>query len=157
MNLARFLDEQRVDLDLDVHFDDEDDQPLTVDALAEHMAGVLATSEHVVNPSKLRNDLVNRERRAPSLLGAGVALPHVRTLQARKPVMAVGISREGLALPTPDDEPVRLVIALVGPPYDDKTYLQIYKRLSERLVGDGALEEVLEATRPGEVVRALSG
>lgn len=154
MNLARFLREERVDLHLDERFDD--DHPATVESLAEHMAGLLELSDDVVNPSKLRLDLVNREKRAPSLLGLGIAMPHVRTLQARKLVMAVAISEEGLDLDAPDDEPVRLAVAIVGPPYDDKQYLQVYKRLSERLLEEGAVEAILAAESPGEVVRAIS-
>jgi PTS system fructose-specific IIC component len=154
MNLARFLREDRIDLALDDGFDD--DHPATVESLAEHMAGILERSDDIVNATKLRLDLINREKRAPSLLGLGIAMPHVRTLQARKLVMAVGISEEGLALDTPDGEPVRIAIAIVGPPYDDKLYLQVYKRLSERLLEDGAVDTILTAENAGEVVRALS-
>ena len=112
MNLGRWLAEERVDLDLDAAFDSE--HPAQVETLATRMAALLATSPDIVNASKLRTDLVLRERRAPSLPGHGVAMPHVRSLQARRLVLAVGVSRAGLPLPTPDGEPVRLVIALVG-------------------------------------------
>lgn len=154
MNLARFLDESRVDLDLDAAFSGEIDP--TIEHLAEHMATLLSQSHDVVNATKLRTDLINREKRAASLLGHGVALPHVRTLQARKPIMAVGISREGLAMPTPDNAPIRLVIGLVGPSYDDRTYLQIYKRLGERLDEPHAVDAIVASEMPGEVIRALS-
>lgn len=155
MNLARFLSEERVDLALDEAFDDE--HPLDVESLAAHMAELLVQSDQIVNATKLRTDLVNAARRDLSLPGHGLALPHVRTLQARKLVMAVAVSQAGLDLPTPDDEPLRLVIAMVGPTYDDKQYLQVYKRLSERLQDPDGVRAVLEASEPGEVLRALSG
>ncbi len=155
MNPARFLDESRVDLALDAVFGQDEDGP-SLEALANHMVDLLATSEDVVNPTKLRNDLINRERRAPSLLGRGVAMPHVRTMQARKLVMAVGVAHDGLVLEgTPDGEPVRLVIAIVGPPYDDRAYLQVYKRLGERLLDDAWVARLVAAEHPGEVLRAL--
>ncbi|MDG2149211.1 MAG: PTS sugar transporter subunit IIA [Planctomycetota bacterium] len=154
MNLARFLREERVDLSFDDQFDDE--HPVTLARMTEGMASLLERSDAIVNPSKLRLDLANREKRAPSFLGLGIAMPHVRTLQARKLVMAVGISQNGLELDTPDDLPVRIAIALVGPPYDDKLYLQVYKRLSERLLDQGVLDTLLTAETEGEVVRALS-
>ena len=156
MNLARFLKEERVALDLDASFDE--DHPLSMEALVERMCDLLEHSQQIVNPNKLRNDLLNRERRSPSLLGHGVAMPHVRTLQARRLVIAVGISRSGLPLEdTPDGEPVRLVVAVVGPSYDDKQYIQVYKLLSERLLEPGLMDVVLNADEPGVVVRALSG
>lgn len=154
MNLGRWLAEERVDLDLDAAFDAE--RPADVESLAGHMAGLLATSPEIVNATKLRSDLVLRERRAPSLPGHGVAMPHVRSLQARRLVLAVGVSRAGLPLPAPDGEPVRLVIALVGPPYDDRTYLAAYRSLGEKLAREGWIDAVCAATARGEVVRALA-
>ena len=154
MNLGRWLAEERVDLDLDAAFDA--DHPPDVEALAERMASLLETSPEVVNAAKLRSDLVLRERRAPSLPGHGVALPHVRTLQARKLVLAVAVSRAGLVLPTPDGQAVRLVVALVGPPYDDKAYLAAYKSLGERLQRPGWIDAVCDCRARGEVLRALS-
>ena len=154
MNLARYLAEDRVDLALDEAFDE--DRPATVESLATHMAGLLQLSPEVGNPSKLRTDLVNREKQAPSLLGHGVAMPHVRTMQAKKLVMAVGVAHAGLELPTPDEEPVRLALALVGPPYDDRTYLLAYKRLGEKLLEPGWIDEMVASTVAGEVLRALS-
>ena len=75
MNLGRYLSEDRVDLDLDHGFDDE--HPVTHEGVVLRMAELLEGSPDIVNPSKLRTDLVNRERRAPSLPGHGVySLPH---------------------------------------------------------------------------------
>jgi mannitol/fructose-specific phosphotransferase system IIA component (Ntr-type) len=156
MNLARFLAEDRIDLTLDEAFDEE--RPASIESLAVHMAGLLESSDEVVNATKLRIDLVNREKRAPSLLGQGIAMPHVRTLQARKLIMAVGISRAGLpGLPTPDEMDVHMVVALGGPPYDDRLYLQVYRRLAERVSQDDWVERILATDQPGEIVRALSG
>ena len=158
MNPGRFVNEERVDLDLDAAFprpEDDDGWSVSGEALAEHMAGLLELSDQIVNPTKLRRDIIERERRAPTLLGEGVAMPHVRTLQARKLVMAVGVSREGLPMNGPDDEPVRLVIAFAGPTYDDKQFMHLEKRLAERILEDGWVERVLDASSAGEVVRAM--
>ena len=162
MNLGRFLDEERVDLQLDALIPDDetpDGSPAAVahEALVRHMASLLVTSDEVVNATKLENDLVLRERREATLLGQGVAMPHVRTLQARKLVIAVGVSHAGLAIAgTPDDELIRLVISFVGPSYDDKVYLLAYRRLGEKLQEDWWVQMVLEAEEPGEIVRALA-
>ncbi len=154
MNLARFLAEDRVDLALDEAFDEE--HPVTSESLATRMATLLQRSPDIGNPKKLTLDLINREKQAPSLLGSGVALPHVRTMQARKLIMAIGIAHHGLDIPTPDGEPVRLVVAFVGPPYDDRNYLLAYKRLGEKLEEPGWIDEIVASSVPGEVLRALS-
>jgi len=154
MNPARFLSEDRVDLDLDARFDEE--HPATVESLAEHMGALLARSEDVLNEKRLVTDLVQCERRQPALLGDGIAYPHVRTKQARRPILACGISREGLELPAPDGLPVRVVVALVGPPYDDRLYLQVHRALGERMATDGWVEGLVAADQAGEVLRALA-
>ncbi|HTE06587.1 MAG TPA: PTS sugar transporter subunit IIA [Planctomycetota bacterium] len=154
MNLSRYITEERIDLDLDAAFDAE--HPPDHEAVVRHLATLLERSADIVNASKLLTDLANREKRAPSFPGHGVAMPHVRTLQARKLVLAVAVSRAGLPLPTPDGEPVHLLLALVGPPYDDKAYLNVYRALGERLEQPGWIDAVLQARAPGEVVRALS-
>ncbi len=155
MNLARFLAEERVDLALERHFDDE--HPVTHEGLVERMVDLLETSDDVVNATKLRNDLVLRERRAPSLPGCGVALPHVRTLQARRTIMAVGVSGRGLALQAPDELPVRLAIAFVAPPYDDRSYHAVYRLLGERLQSPDWVERIVGAESRGVVLRLLAG
>ncbi|MFT7462234.1 MAG: PTS system nitrogen regulatory IIA component [Pseudohongiellaceae bacterium] len=154
MNIARFLTEQRIDLSLDGIFD-EDTEP-SRDVVLEHMADLLEQSTVIVNATKMRQELLNSQRRTPTLVGEGLFLPHVRTMQARRLTMAVAVSQNGLDLGAPDDEPIRLVIAMVGPTYDDKQYLQVYKRLSVRLQSPGAIERVVAAEQPGVVLRELS-
>lgn len=158
MNIARFLTEQRIDLDLDALADDfvEDEAASARDIVLEHMADLLERSSVVVNATKMRQELLNSQRRTPTMLGDGLFLPHVRTLQARRLTMAVGVSRNGLDLAGPDVAPIRLVIAMVGPTYDDKQYLQVYRRLSQSLGHPGAIERVVAAELPGEVLRELS-
>jgi PTS system nitrogen regulatory IIA component len=154
VNIARFLTEQRIDLSLDGIFD-EDTEP-SRDVVLEHMADLLEQSTVIVNATKMRQELLNSQRRTPTLVGEGLFLPHVRTMQARRLTMAVAVSQNGLDLGAPDDEPIRLVIAMVGPTYDDKQYLQVYKRLSVRLQSPGAIERVVAAEQPGVVLRELS-
>lgn len=154
MNPSRYLTEDRVDLALDAAFDEE--RPATVERVAEHMGALLARSEDVLNVKRLVADLVQVERRHPALLGGGIAYPHVRSLQARRPIMACAISRAGLVLPTPDDLPIRVVVALVGPPYDDKLYLQIHRALGERMQIQGWTDALVAASHPGEILRALA-
>ena len=90
------------------------------------------------------------------MLGEGIALPHVRTMQARALAAAAIVWREGIHLDAPDDEPIRLVLAVVSPPYDDQTYLKLYKRLGHALQDEELLEWLRYVEAPGEVVRILA-
>jgi PTS system fructose-specific IIC component len=88
-------------------------------------------------------------------VGGGVAFPHVRTLQVKSFVMAFGRSREGLPFEAPDEEPVRLFFAMAAPPYDDRTYLKVYRSLAKLLLDPEHHEQFLLAEEPSEILRAL--
>jgi PTS system nitrogen regulatory IIA component len=167
MNLSRYLKETAVDLeigrDLDLEPPDDEDEPTprqletAKKEVLRRIVGLLGQSDKVAKPQKLFDDLWNREKRATMALGKGVALPHVRTMQAKELVMAVGIARDGIPwTDAPDGEPVRVFFAMVAPPYEDKTYLRIYGaigRLFEEQ--EDAVERLFEARSPGEVIRIL--
>ena len=113
-----------------------------------------ATGE-VANASRLFRDLFNREKKAVTAVGEGVAFPHVRTLQVKSFVMAFARSREGLPFEAPDGEPVKLFFAMVAPPYDDRTYLKVYRALATLLLQPENYELFMTATQPSEILRAL--
>jgi PTS system fructose-specific IIC component len=119
-------------------------------------AGLLDRGGKVVHLRRLTEDLENREKRATMLLGGGVALPHVRTMQVRELAAAAIVWRHGCDLDAPDGEPVRLVLAVVSPPYDDQSYLRLYKRLAGALRDTELLEWLASVEKPGEVVRLLA-
>ena len=119
-------------------------------------AELLEKSGKVAHLRRLREDLINREKRATTMLGEGVALPHVRSMQARELAAAAIVWREGVDLGAPDDEPIRLVLAVVSPPYDDQSYLKLYKRLGHALRDAELLEWLRYVEEPGEVVGILA-
>ncbi|MBA3710142.1 MAG: PTS sugar transporter subunit IIA, partial [Planctomycetes bacterium] len=55
----------------------------------EEIAEILERSGRLANPSKFLRDLVNRERKATTAIAPGIAIPHVRTLQAREFIMGL--------------------------------------------------------------------
>ena len=88
-------------------------------------------------------------------IGQGVVIPHVRTMQAKDLAMAVGVSQRPLPWEAPDGEPSRIFIAIVAPPYEDRLYLQVYRRIGELFALENAAEEILAAAHPGEIIRFL--
>ena len=113
------------------------------------------TTGQVCNPKRLFRDLHDREKRAGTAVGQGIAFPHVRTLQVRSFVMAFARSKEGLPFNAPDEEPVRLFFALAAPPYDDRTYLKVYRNLATLLIQAEYYERFLTVEDPGEILRTL--
>jgi mannitol/fructose-specific phosphotransferase system IIA component (Ntr-type) len=166
VNLTRFLKEEFIDLKLDEGIDlspEEGDEELggrrleqVKQEVLERLVSLLERSGKVGNPTKLNVDLWNREKKATMALGQGVALPHVRTMQAKELAMAVGVSHAGIPWDAPDGEPVRIFIAMVAPPYEDKFYLQVCQRIGRLFAQEHAAEAILGARSAGEVIRFLA-
>jgi PTS system fructose-specific IIC component len=179
MRLNQFLKEDQVDL----HFapelpprpetDDPDGPPsarqlwLEKEAILDALATLLEQSGKVANRRKLLQDLLNRERKATTGLGGGVALPHVRTAQAKGFAMAVGIvpnqraaasaeESAGLAFDAVDGLPVRVFIAMVAPAYDDRFYAKVERDLAAAFArGPELTEEMVAVSSAGELIRLL--
>ncbi len=65
----------------------------------------------------------SREQLVSSAIGGGVAIPQVRLERLRQPIVALGISREGLDFDASDGRPTRLIVLLLTPA--DQTALQL--------------------------------
>ena len=167
MNFRRFLRPDSIRLDLvtrvepegELADDFDPDSPGNLTRVREEvlqeLTELLEAGGQVVNPSRLCRDLYYREKRTVTALGSGIALPHVRTVQVRSFTMAFGRSHEGLPFSAPDGEPVHLFFAMAAPPYDDRTYLRVYKSLAKVLLEPEAVTGFLEAQDPSEVLLVL--
>jgi mannitol/fructose-specific phosphotransferase system IIA component (Ntr-type) len=163
MEISRHLKTDMIKLDLDTRIEpDPETGELTKRRLREgkirlltEMVDLMEKHARVGNPSKLVTDLYNREKKASTAIGYGIAVPHVRTYQAKEFIIAVGRSIEGLEFDAPDGELVHLFFCMAAPQYDDKLYLQVFKSLAENLQFDYFREQLLAAQEEYDIVRAF--
>jgi PTS system fructose-specific IIC component len=168
MNIARLLSTDLIKLRMETPSlpggDDpeNDDSEPTLKQQREHKRAILdelvtllERSERVGNRNKLLNDFENREKKASTAIGHGIAIPHVRTLQAKELIIGVALSAEGYDFDAPDDEPVRLFFVMAAPPYDDNLYLRLFKALAEDLQFDYFRERLFAAEEEYDIVRAF--
>ncbi len=143
--------------DLPQDFDPESEKNLDRirEGVVDELCGLFEATACVSSRSKLFKDLLNREKKAVTAVGGGIALPHVRTLQAREFVMCFARSIEGLPFRAPDGESVHLFFGMVAPPYDDRTYLKVYQHLASFLIDPEHVKQFLEADEPGVILRLL--
>ncbi len=120
------------------------------------LAQLLGRSGAIVNPNKFLRDLVNRERKATTAIAPGVAIPHVRSMQVRSFVMGfVRAAVPGIPFESLDGEPTRLFFLLASPPWDDRTYLQVYREFGELMQDEEVVEALLAAGSPQAVLTVL--
>lgn len=111
----------------------------------------------VLNRTKLFKDLWNREKRATTALGSGIAIPHVRTMQARGLAMGFSRSEGGLPFDAPDGQPVHLFLSIISPRHEEAAYLKIYRQIAQLFTYSNAHQMLMEASNEWEVLRVLDG
>jgi len=121
----------------------------------DELVTMLEQGYRIGNRTKLVNDFINREKKATTGIGKGIAIPHIRSLQAKDLTLAFGRSRGGYDFEAIDNEPVHLFFVMAAPPYDDSLYLKVFKSLAEMLQYEPFREELMSITCAGEVIRAI--
>lgn len=162
MNLARLLKPELIKLEMETQNPPEDpDVPPerrvwnTKEAALSELTDLIASGGRVGKRNKLYLDLVNREKKASTGLVRGIAIPHVRTPEAREMLFGFARSTPGLEFDCLDGELAHLFFIIVAPPYDDSLYLKIYKQMATAFQVTDVRNEFLEAESPGEVIRAM--
>ncbi len=163
MNLRRYLRPQSIRLELKTRPEPlEGEEPSSPAHLRRIRRSVLSelvelfeATGQVVNPRKLLVDLENREKKATTALGPGVAIPHVRTYQARGFIMALARSTPGLPFGSLDGEPTHIFLGMVAPPYDDRLYLRVYRTVGPLLQDPQWREEVMAAEDEHRILRLM--
>ena len=128
---------------------------LLKEAIIHELVELLDKSGKVRNKNKLFLDLFNREKKASTGIGNGIAIPHVRTLQVKELVMGFARSPKGYDFDCMDGQPAHLFFVMAAPPYADTLYLKIFKSLAEILQFESVREKLLQATTEHEIIRAI--
>jgi len=162
MNLSRYFTEDRILLELKTVIEPyEEDSSYEKwlqngkELILKELVGLLGNRNRIGNPRKLLIDFYNRERKATTGIGHGVAIPHIRSLQAKEFMIAFGRSTKGYNFDSIDKEPTHLFFVMAAPPYDDALYLKIFKVLAEMLQYESFREELMNLTSPGELIRTI--
>ena len=123
--------------------------------LVKEFVDILNLSGKVQSTHKLYLDLLNRERKASTSIGDGIAIPHVRTMHVREFLMGFAKSYAGYEYDSPDRERVHLYFIMVSPNFDDNLYLKVYKGLAELLKYEALREKLLYAASVQEIIGAI--
>jgi mannitol/fructose-specific phosphotransferase system IIA component (Ntr-type) len=162
MNLSRYLTEELVKLEMNTVLDPppengsfEKYQIRSKELILSELVELLDSGARIGNRTKLLLDFVNREKKATTGIGFGVAIPHIRSMQAKEFMLAFARSHEGYEFDSLDKEKVHMFFVMASPPYDDNMYLKAFKQLATMLQYDSFREELMSVSSPGEVIRAL--
>ena len=69
--------------------------------------------------------------------------------------MAFLRSTPGIHFDAPDEEPVHIFFAMVTPPYQDQTYLKLYRSVAKMFSSPSVPEDLINARGEGEIRKIL--
>jgi PTS system fructose-specific IIC component len=163
MDLSRFLKPELIKLKMEAEIDSDPDSQVHPDkllwrrkqAILCELVELLEKSGRVGNSKKLLVDFLNREKKASTGIGHGIAIPHIRSMQAKEFIMGFARSEDGYDFDSLDKGSVHLFFVMAAPPYDDSLYLKVFKALAQMLRFDYFREELLQASSEYEIIRAI--
>ncbi len=126
-----------------------------LDAIRE-MADLLADEPAIEDPKAFLADLIKREMQITTGIGKGVAVPHAHEESINRPVLAVGISREGLDFNSIDGQPVHIVALLATPKKHQKKHMEILAALSRLLQHEEVRQQLVEAADAAAVRKVFT-
>jgi mannitol/fructose-specific phosphotransferase system IIA component (Ntr-type) len=160
MNISKYLQFELIKLEMDSVVEppmnetySKKEYLVIKETILHELADLLDLSGKVSNRRKLFIDLLNREKKASTAIGKNIAIPHIRSMQARDLIIAIGRNSDGYEFEAMDDEPVKLFFCMAAPPYDDSLYLKVFKELAERFEYPGFIDKLLSAENGHEIIR----
>ena len=124
-------------------------------AALREVAELLAQHRCIHNFEVFFQEIIERERVSNTALGHDVAIPHARTDQCAKILIAVGRSCEGVDFETKDGQRVHLVF-LIGTPKQMVTdYLRVVGNLARLLRQDDVRQRLLDAPDAASFIKVI--
>ena len=162
MNISRFLTEELIVLDFKSNLEPPPEESNSdkwrqrnKERILSDLVGILEISDKIGNRCRLLTDFINRERKASTAIGDSIAVPHVRSMQAKDFILGFARSVDGYDFDSIDSKPVHLFFVMAAPPYDDNLYLKVFKALSESLQYESFREELMQAENPYDIILAF--
>ncbi len=99
--------------------------------------------------------VLERELVAPTGLGDEVAIPHASVEGLNRPVVALGLSHDGIDFDAPDGHNARIVFLLLLPPKSFEREVRVLAALARSVFDEPARSALVKATTMEDAVRCL--
>jgi two-component system sensor histidine kinase KdpD len=130
------------------------DRPVMKDMVLRTLVNVVAEDGGIGDPAELFAAVLKREQEGSTFFNEGVAFPHARIETADHPVVAVGITRQGVS-DAATQKPVELVFLVLSPARFPEMQVQILGTLARISRNRHVLLEIQSCRTPEEVLSAI--
>lgn len=126
------------------------------DALDELVSAADDFSENISH-EELARAVWEREKMMSTGIGQGLGIPHVRLPGLDDAVMAVGVSKAGIAdYESLDNQPVHIIVLIAAPQGRHEIYIRLLAKVANILKQDDIRKAISEADDAADVYRILT-
>lgn len=126
-------------------------KPEVINALVD----VLDGHEDIDSLDAVRDAIFDREEMMSTGVGKGLGLPHAKTPAATDTVAAFATTAAPVDFGAIDDDPIRLLLLLVGPEDHKSKHIKILGRISRLVSRDALRQRLIAADEPETVIDIL--
>ena len=119
------------------------------------LVDVLEGHEDIDSLEAVRTAIFDRERIMSTGVGKQLGLPHAKTRAATETVVAFATTDQPVQFGAIDDEPIRLLLLLVGPEDHKSRHIKILGRISRLVSRDPLRKRLIAAEEPETVIDVL--
>lgn len=119
------------------------------------LAGLIAKGASGINAQSIQDELIQREELMSTAAGHGLAFPHCYT-KIKSPLFAIGVSRSGIDVDSPDGKPVHIFVAVISPERRPDSHLDALAAASHVFIDSFVRERIMSAVSPKEILTIIA-
>lgn len=129
---------------------------ITRNQALDQLVDAVTSTGAVTDAEALRTAILDREESMSTGIGGGVGIPHVRINAVNRPVIGVGVSKEGIDFRASDNKPVHVIVLFAMPPDSNRLYLGLLAQVMVALKAPNFLERLVACVKPSDVIAVLN-
>jgi mannitol/fructose-specific phosphotransferase system IIA component (Ntr-type) len=123
--------------------------------IIDRLIDVLDGGDAIDSLEAVREAIFEREEMMSTGVGKGLGLPHAKTDATTETVAAFATTAQPVDFGAIDNEPIRLLLLLVGPEGHKSQHIKILGRISRLVSRDVLRQRLLNAEEPEQVIAIL--
>jgi len=130
------------------------DRPVPKEDVLRTLAAAAGKDNGIEDLEELFSDIMKREEQGSTFFNEGVAFPHVRVRGLTNPLVAIGLTRQGVS-DVSTEKPIEIVFLILSPAQTPDTQVQLLGLASRAAQNRHLLQRLRSARTPEEAMRAI--
>lgn len=120
-----------------------------------HEVSMRAEAAGVGPQALIAERLLERERSHPTVMGAGLAIPHATVPGLSDPVIGVALAQRPVPFGPEGAPPVRVFFVVLSPPGRERDHVKLLARICRLVRHEDFIDRLEAAGDPAEVLRII--